>query len=283
MHARLFLLSIGSALFVAQTGCVTPDAVREFAAVSKEAARRYPPVVRDLNGSCVRRTLAETPLGSLADGREAARAQCTPFVELQKPLLAAGKALTAYLAALADLAKGDRPSSDEDIKSLTGNLQKAGSFGEPQVKAVNGIASFVVRAATTHYQRKQLAEDIKAADADIGVLTDALSDIVQNEYGRLLTGERDALLARYRQAAAGESSKTALLLLEERWADELSRIDERRNSAAAYAKVLTKIRAGHHALAESAGNFEAKDLIPVLKSNAEAIKNSAEDLKDLVL
>lgn len=275
MRRRFWLLAVAALL----NGCVTPEAVREFAAVSKEASAQYPPIVKDLTGSCVRRHLADTPIGTLVDARESAREQCAAFAELETPLLAAGKALTAYLAALAELAKGDRPGYDDEIKSLTGNIRQAGGFGDAQIKAVNSLASLIARTATMTYQRKHLAADIGAADAGVATLTEALSDIAQREYGRLLTSEQNALLARYRKAADGEQSKSALLYVEQQWASDLRRIAARRSAAESYVKILAKIRKGHHALAASSGNFNARELIPELKANADSIKSAAQDLR----
>jgi hypothetical protein len=69
------------------TTCAAPTAVREFTAVAKEAAG-FPPLVKDISESCIRRQLAERPVDEIAEADDQARAACRNFSDLEPRLKA---------------------------------------------------------------------------------------------------------------------------------------------------------------------------------------------------
>src|SRR5438309_375157 len=127
-------LSLVLALTVWMTSCATPEAVRQFTATAKDSTALFPPVVRDITGSCIRTQMAERPLTEIADVGPQAMAACKPLADQEPNLLGALKVLTAYLTALNQLAGEGVASYDKEIDQFAAAIQSAGSFGAPQVK-----------------------------------------------------------------------------------------------------------------------------------------------------
>src|SRR5262249_35471454 len=158
-------------------------------AVATDASQQFPPVVRDLTASCIRKQLADRPVDEIKDASGEARQACKEFSDLELSLLAALDVLINYLNALNQLASHEVVSYDNQIDGFAAKLQAAGRFGDGPVTAIKGLAKFLVDAAASGYQRKKLGSAIKVADADVATLTNALSTIVGGDYPRVLAVE----------------------------------------------------------------------------------------------
>jgi hypothetical protein len=269
------------ALAVWMTACTTPEAVREFTAAAKDSTALFPPVVRDITSSCIRTQMAERPLTEIEDVGPQAMAACKPLSDQEPNLLAALKVLTAYFGALNQLAGDGVASYDKEIDQLAAGIQSAGSFSAPQVKAVKGLAKFLVDAAAGGYQRKHLGKALKEADADVAVVTDALGKIVQRDYDRLLRIEQDAVRTRYREALVADKnpSTVAQALLQDRWRADLATLDGKRRAAKDVVAMLEKIRDGHHKLAEQVDHWKTEEFFKALNPYTASIRDLATDCR----
>ena len=108
--------------------------------------------------------------------------------------------LASHLNALNALASNEAVSYDKEIDGFAGKLQVSAKFPAPATAAVQGLAKFLADAAASGYQRKNLADALKAADPHVTALTDTLGRIVGVDYVRDLANEEDSVKNRYRDA-----------------------------------------------------------------------------------
>jgi hypothetical protein len=270
-----------TACLLALAGCAPPEAVREFTAVAKDAAIQFPPLVKDLAESCIRRQLASRPAGEIADVDEQARSACKSLSDLEPQLLATLRVLTNYLNALNELASDEVVTYDKQIDSLSSNMQSVGAFQEAHVKAAGGLAKFLANAATSGYQRKKLAEDLKAADVHVGVLCDGLGKIIREDYSRVLENEESALRSRYRDAIQADPAKNAAvaLVLQEYWRRDLQTLNQKRAAARDFEEILVKIRDGHKVLAAQASHWNTSEVIRTIAPYTGSIQSLVGDYR----
>jgi hypothetical protein len=263
------------------TGCTPPNAVRQFTAVARDAAAAFPPLVKDLSESCIRRQLAERPVDEIADVGDQARAECKNLSDLEPRLTGTVNVLVNYLNALNQLASDDIVTYDKQVDAFSSSLQSAGAFQETQVKAVGGLAKFLANAAASGYQRKKIIETLKGADADVSAVCDGLGRIVGEDYVRVLQNEQNALRSRYRDAIQADPTKSSstALILQDYWRRDLSTLDQKRSAARDLKEILGKIRDGHKALAAQANHWTARDVIQAVEPYTGAIKSLVADYR----
>jgi hypothetical protein len=273
LHVRRHILPALLACFL-QAGCTPPDAVRKFTATASESARALPPVFKDLPESCTRRQMAERPADEIADVSEEARTACKPLQDVEPKLTAAVKVLSNYLKALNQLASGSIVSFDKEIDGFASNLEGTGAFSDAQAKAAGGLAKFLANAAAGGFQRKKLAEALQNTDKDVKTLCDGLGAIISQDYERVLQNEEGALRSRYRDAIAGDTAhnSASALIIQEYWRRDLAGLDHKRTAAKNAVEMLNKIRDGHHSLAASSGQWNAKELVQAIEPYTDSMQ-----------
>ena len=275
---RRILGAILACIVAGMVACTTPDAVRQFTAAAAQGAAQFPPLVRDMKDSCIRKQLADRPLNEVADLSDQTADACKEFSDLEPKLLGALGVLTQYLNALNQLASDSAVTYDKEIDDLASGVQSVGNFKEPQVKAVKGLAKFLVDAAASGYQRKKLGTAIKAADADVATLTSAFA-LIATDYDRILRNEEESVKTRYREAARRDGTVLTLLHVQERWGQDLATLSAKRRAAKDYQQILKKIADGHKQLAAQVDHWDAQQLIQILKPYASTIQTLLADFK----
>jgi hypothetical protein len=261
-------------LIVFDCACSNPAGIADFTSESQKALAHGPAILGDIHESCVRRHVADLPMGDFRATPDRALKACAELGEHQKGLRAASDILTDYFAALTQLARSDSATVGKDAEAIATNVSGQGQLGA----AVGGLASFLARVAVEGYKEKHLAADVEKADPSVAVVADALSSIVQNDYlNDELVKEQQALTRRYEsfledtvttQQAAVPIAK---ILLQDRWASDLKGLAAKRAAASAYVAVLKKVSSGHHALASYAGKMSMKDLPGLLKTYTDSL------------
>ena len=259
--------------------CVMPEAVRQFTAVATGASQQFPPLVRDLTASCIRKQLADRPVSEIADANDEAKRSCTEFSDLEPNLLVALDVLISYLNALNQLASNESVSYDKQIDNLAATVQAAGKLGDSQVTAIKGLAKFLFDSAASQYQRKNLSTAIKIADADVATLTSALSNIMGDDYLRVLAVEEQSVIERFRQTVQADKNRnpTTQLLLQDRWRENLEVFRKKRRAARDFQQILMKIRDGHRQLAADVNRWTAKQLHQTLSPCTASILQLVQD------
>lgn len=262
-----------SALLLGLASCATPDAVRQFVTAARDATSQFSPFVHDIADSCVRRKLAEQPVTKIEDTAGPTTASCKEDFDLVPDLLGSMNVLASYFNALNLLASNEAVSYDTEIDGFADKLQTAAKFPAPATDAVKGLAKFLADAIASGYQRKKLANALKAADPRVAALTNALGRIIGVEYVRDLDNEEDSLKNRYTDAMRSYQHNDAVaLLLQLQWKRDLEKLQKRRAAAVDYQKVLEKVRDGHKELASRSNQWSAAELAKELGSYTASIR-----------
>lgn len=253
--------AITVAMLLTLASCATPDAVRQFVTTARDATSQFSPFVRDIADSCVRRKLSERPVTEIADVSEPVAAACKEAFSLAPDLLGSMKVLTDYFNALNSLAANKAITYDSQIDGFAGKLRAAARFPAPATDAVTALAKFLADAVASGYQRKELADALKAADPHVAALTNTLGRIIAVEYVRDLDNEMDSLKNQYIDAMRSTQKNDAVaLLLQRQWRSDLATLKKRTAAAKAFRDALAGIRDGHRQLASRAGQWSSADL-----------------------
>jgi hypothetical protein len=260
-------------LLLGLASCATPDAVRQFVATARDATSQFSPFVQDIADSCVRRKLAERPVTEIEDAVGPSTGACKEDFDLATDLLGSMNVLANYFNALNSLASNETVSYDTEIDSFADKLQAAAKFPAPATDAVKGLAKFLADAIASGYQRKKLADALKAADPHVAALTNTLGRIIGVEYVRDLDNEEDSLKNRYKDAMRSDQHNDAVaLLLQLQWKRDFEKLQKRKTSAVDYQKALEKIRDGHKQLASHSSQWSAAELAKELGPYTASIR-----------
>jgi hypothetical protein len=261
------------ALLLGLGSCATPDAVRQFVTTARDATSQFSPFVQDIPNSCIRRKLDERPVAEIEDAAGPATAACKEDFDLAPNLLGSMNVLANYFNALNSLASNEIVSYDTEIDGFADKLQAAAKFPAPATDAVKGLAKFLADTIASGYQRKKLADALKAADPHVAALTNTLGRIIGVEYVRDLDNEEDSLKNRYQDAMRSDQHNDAVaLLLQIQWTRDFEKLQKRKAAAADYQKALEKVRDGHKQLASRSSQWSAAELTKELGPYTASIR-----------
>ena len=275
-----------TALLLLAAACVTSDAVSKFASQSTEALEQGQPVLKDLEGSCIRQHLVEQTVPAnindvfdpAAFQKAAANPACSAYAEVQPGELAILKTLTNYFNAISQLATTGTSTEKGDAEAAK-NSGQAGNV----LAAVSNLSVFLGKVAAGGYQAKHLTNDIRSTDKDVAVVIDALIEIVQQRYvGNQLVSEEHEITETYKDLlrSQGPSPATASLLRAQ-WEQQITDIGERRAAAEAFIKCLQTIKEGHHKLATEAATIKPTELRAVLDPYTDSLKSLIPSIQKL--
>jgi hypothetical protein len=270
-----------AAILVASS-CSSPVAVATFAAGAQKAVDQGQVVFADLPNSCERReadrrsdaeVLVDTSPGVLIPAR------CAGFVTQREALVKASSVLSDYFQVLNQVASfgtsslGTTASSDAQQLESEAHLKDSGGL--------SALAGILVQAATESYQRKRLAEHIRAANTPIQNVTLAFAQIALEDYqnGLLLT-EETTLRERYGDFAEHATGRKdpVVFLLRARWQEDMSGLVQRRAAVAAYVLALEKVRKGHQELADQAAKLNSRELSAALAPYTTSLESLASSI-----
>jgi len=264
---------------VALSGCATPDAVRDFAKSARDVTSQFPQFAQDFADSCVRRKLADQKVTAIEDSSKLATTSCREDFDLIPDLNVAGDVLTRYLDALNRLASNGTVQYDKEVDGLASSLKPSVRLSPATIGAVQGLAKVLSAAVASGYQRKKLAEGVKAADVHVAVLTEALGHVVGVEYLRNLDNEESSLLARYQDAMRSTGNNDGIaLLLQRQWRRDIEALQKKKLAAASYRKALEKVRDGHKQLALRSTHWSANELAKELGPYTTSIQSLASSI-----
>lgn len=284
-HSRRSIV-VAAAFLLLASACVTSDAVSKFASQSTEALEQGQPVLKDLEGSCIRQHLVEqaipTNINDVFDPKAfkkaAANPVCAGYAEVQPGELAILKTLTNYFNAISQLATTGTSTEKGDAEAAK-NSGQAGNV----LAAVSNLSVFLGKVAAGGYQAKHLTNDIRSTDNDVAVVIDALIEIVQQRYvDNQLVSEEHEITETYKDLlrSQGPSPATASLLRAQ-WERQVTDIGERKAAAAAFIKCLQTIKEGHHKLATEAATIKPTELRAILDPYTDALRSLIPSLQKL--
>jgi hypothetical protein len=267
--------------FLIVSGCTAPTAVNKYARVSKTAGEQFAKIEKDLYRSCVRQqfyhglSVSDPDLDTL---ETAALGACGDYKKAAKGLRKANRVLIGYLKALSKLADKKTVVYNDDVDDLADSIEDTYPFDKRRVAAVEGVSSFLVEAAAGGWRRSELGKAIERTNDDVQVLTAMFRGIVEDDYTRLLDGEREAARKYFlgKVKTGGDEEPVAAVLVYDLWQKEQAALDAKEDAARAYGKILRKIARGHQKLYDNRNDLDSKEM-------RKFVLEYTETLEELIL
>jgi len=239
--------------------CTTPDAVSKFCGSAATTLTSAIPVFDDMKLSCLREVNSRNEFGTFKPPVQS-DPNCTAIGNQAAGAAAAAKILSDYFSAINSLASFGTAKAGTDAQNLLSKTGAAVGASSAAQTALGSIAQFLVSAATSGYQQKQLEKDLAKVSGNISAVASALITIIQDDYiGRILKSEEEKLGDRYKEFAKNASPEVKLLL-DDRWhADELA-LEAKRASAQSLVTALQTLSKGFADLAANAHQLKAKEI-----------------------
>jgi hypothetical protein len=246
-------------------GCTTPEAVSGFCSSAVATLTTAKPVFHDMQQSCLREVNSRQEFATFKPAQES-DPNCAAIGKQAAGAVAAAKILSDYFTAINSLASFGSAKVETEAQNLLKQTGAAVGAGSTAQTALGAIAQFLVSAATSGYQQKQLAKDLAKVSGNITAVANALVTIVKDDYiGRQLTSEEQKLAVRYRDFVIDNSTKNpvsaeAKLMLDDRWHADQAAIDARRASAQCLITALEALSKGFQDLAANAHQLKASEV-----------------------
>ena len=256
VRVTLLLVAI---LALSLMSCTTPDAVSKFCGSAATTLTSANPVFDDMKLSCLREVDSRNEFGTFKPPVQSDPG-CTAIGNQAAGAAAAAKILSDYFSAINSLASFGTAKAGTDAQNLLSKTGAAVGASSAAQTALGSIAQFLVSAATSGYQQKQLEKDLAKVSGNISAVASALITIIQDDYiGRILKSEEEKLGDRYKEFAKNASPEVKLLL-DDRWhADELA-LEAKRASAQSLVTALQTLSKGFADLAANAHQLKAKEI-----------------------
>jgi spore maturation protein SpmB len=268
------------AAILVSSSCSSPIAVATFAASAQKAVDQGPVIFADLPNSCERREAGRRSDSEiLVDPTATVPLRCAGFLSRRDALVKASGVLADYFEVLGQVASfgtsalGSTASANAQQLETEANLSDHGGL--------SALAGILVQAATEGYQRKRLAEHIKAANTPIQNLTLAFAQIAVDDYQNdLLLNEERTLRERYGDFAERPAGRNdpVVFLLRARWQEDIGELVQRRAAVAAYVLALENIRKGHQELADQARKLDSRQLATALAPFTTSLQSVASSI-----
>lgn len=254
------------------SGCVTTEAVRQFAQSSRETLSGASSIDKDFYQTCARANQYK-PAGMWADCKSSRQAS----TEAQ----AVNAVLAAYVNALDNLAADsiiDASSANQLVQTTARTL---GDSTE-RAQASGRLAAVIASAAASGFQQRQLATFITSSNDAVITVSKAYADSIRQNYGQALGTEHAILLSRYRdverqtrdaQPLQWESySHTALA--------QAAAIDDRLAASNALANRVTAIGTVHDTLDTEVRQLDAPRVIAAVQAFVDATRPALQQVQD---
>jgi hypothetical protein len=281
-HAKISLRLLATAtILFALNGCVDLNSGEDLTKLADQAKIALPRVSNDVAATCRRQNTLVNDIPANERPPEVTTQDCKPYKEVADHLAADQTVLTDYFEALGKLASNKPMSYDDTISAaltsisyntaISKNTAKAGTAAEKLLQALSD-------AATKGYRRKQLGMLIKANDPAIQSLTQALKQVITEDYKTLLSNEETKLSLFYQSpiAAAGKNERLSLILVQRQYEQDKHALEERQADIVSYGKVMDNIATLDTKLVQEANtNFSvsqaAKEIQPLIAAIQKAL------------
>ena len=239
--------------------CTTPDAVSKFCGSAGATLTSASSVFDDMKLSCLREIDSRNEFGTFKPSVQS-DPNCAAIGDQAAGAAAAAKILSDYFSAINSLASFGTAKAGTDAQNLLSKTGAAVGASSAAQTALGSIAQFLVSAATSGYQRKQLEKDLSKVSGNISAVVNALITIVQDDYiGRQLASEEQKLADRYLEFAKDKSPEVKLLL-DDRWHADEQALAAKRASAQSLITALQALSKGFADLAANAHQLKAKEI-----------------------
>ncbi|MFL5560366.1 MAG: hypothetical protein ACJ79K_02730 [Gemmatimonadaceae bacterium] len=272
-RARASRLTFVLPCVLAAHACASPAAIRRFSASATEVTARLPDVADAMSRSC--HTTASYRLRRSAQwfGDDSVRAACIGRDSAMRSVARAGHVLADYFAALQSLAGDKVPDLDAALSSFGAGVAEAGGFDEHQVGAINALAKFAASRAADGYRRRRLRDAIVSQNENVQIVTAAIHDILDDDFGRFLANDALAQTSFYRSALTESAARDPLtaILVRDSYDEREAALAERTRAVRALAQAMLTVGRGHQALYDARDHFGGKGLLAAISTNAREL------------
>ena len=261
-RSTVFMMTSTLCLLVTLVGCDSPDSVAKFCGSSETTLSLGKPVFQDFQASCSRALADQQPFDTFAVAAPDA-AECQNIGKQVEGLVAVSTVLVNYFDALNKLASFNTGQVGADVKTLAAKATATIPLKADEANAISSLAGFITTVATSTYQRRQLANDVGKADADLQIVLAVLSRSITDDgfYLTMLANEEAKDRTRSKQFLNQYPENSSVILeLNQRWQQDEQTLAQRRVAAQAYVAGLATIKKGHSELAANAKHLKAKEL-----------------------
>ena len=257
------LACLVAVLVLPLVNCTTPDAVSKFCGSASTTLTSASVVFDDMKLSCLREVNSRDEFGTFKPPVQSDE-NCNAIGDQAVGAAAAAKVLSDYFSAINSLASFGTAKAGTNAQSLLSKTGAAVGASSSAQTALGSIAQFLVSAATSGYQRRQLEKDLPKVSANISAVVSALITIVHDDYiDRQLGSEEQKLAVRYREFAKDKSPEIKLLL-DDRWHADEQALAAKRASAQSLITALQSLSKGFADLAANAHQLRAKEVSGLL-------------------
>jgi hypothetical protein len=266
---RALALSLSFSFFALGSGCVNLAAVRDFAQEASTLSGHR--AVSDDLVATKERLRIYAQRAPKPDDLKVVKFEQEEFDHEQQ-------ALVRYMASLAALAANDLSSFENEFGKAGDAAGKAKLLDTAQVGLLTSAGNLVARIATDSGRERKIRELVQGTNPAIQDLITKLLPLVRGSYLASLATENQGA-EEFISEINDEKIKGLSRLTEFVLRDHLQQIDERRNSAEAYAKALEQIGRAHAELARHLGDFMAKEFVAQMKDYSD-LKQLHNQLKN---
>lgn len=257
-YVRFTLLLIAVVVF-SLISCTTPSAVSQFCGSAATTLASAGPVFNDMQQSCLREVNFRSGFETFKPPLQS-DPNCAAIGTQAAGAAAAAKVLSDYFSAINSLASFGTAKAGTDAQNLVTKTGAAVGASSAAQTALGSIAQFLVSAATSGYELRQLEKDLTKVSANVSAVVSALVTIVQADYvGRQLAKEEQDLTDHYVEFAKGKSPEVALML-DSRWNADEQALAAKRASAQSLIIALQALSKGFADLAANAHQLNAKEV-----------------------
>jgi hypothetical protein len=277
--ASLRLLATAAILFTF-SGCVDLDSGANLTKIADQAKIALPRVSNDVAATCRRQNAFVNDTPAAERPPDTAPQDCKPYQQVAHHLAVDQTILTDYFEALGQLASNKPMSYDATITADTSAISANSAISTDTANAATAaekVLKALSDAATKGYRRKQLGTLIKATDPAIQSLTQALKQVITEDYKTLLSNEETKMNSFYQGPIAtnSQSERLSLILVQRQYEQDQRALDERRADIVSYGKVMDDIAALHTKLVQEADkNFNTSAIAKEIQPLITAIQNA---------
>ncbi len=269
-------LPISVILFLSSCGIQDIAAVQGFANLARQANEKYPALVADFYGSCVR--TAEFDTDTIPNRQEIAD-RCDRFRQLQPGLLAVNQVLESYISALASLASDKTIVFDNEFQNLSGAIGSLPGAQPQQINAATSLMNFLLSASVDRYRREELSDVIANSNSDLQITLNTQKDIFNSDYKRLLLIESDTIDDFYREKLLQlQNDPEKLLYVRQQWQEEKLLVNQKLSAVNDYLQILEQLGQAHQELYDNRNRLDSAALSQLMLQYTYKLKPLIENL-----
>jgi hypothetical protein len=272
VETRRFAIAAIALFLLVTFACTDLNEITQFAKASQDVGKAFPAIADQAEAACNRANSfknAQNPVPPLP---------CDVYGKLKPPLVKVNDALFGYIASIGKLASADLSKVGGGFDNLVIDLRQA----DPGISTVNlnrataagGLAKAITNIWASGYRQRELSKIVQENNQAVQEVTTFLSEYAAGKYLQSFQDEwryEDSYCLNMKSPA----EPVATDLLDRKCGVDKVRIETQEKAITDYQKALATIAKTHQKLTDSAGHWDAQQLIKDLGPEIVALGNAA--------